>query len=234
MPEAKRGSESEAVRGPLSAHTFLFADLAGFTALTEAHGDEEAADLIASFCTEVREMLPEHGAEQVKSIGDALMIRADNAAAAIRLALRIVGEVGGRHGFPAVRVGLHTGPAVARGDDWFGATVNLASRVSGHAAADEVLLTDATRQAALHELDEIEMVCRERAQFKNVRQPVELWAVLPDGQRAERGPLKIDPICRMAVRPERAFATVRHPDRTLHFCSKACADAFREDPEQYA
>jgi adenylate cyclase len=34
--------------------TFLFADIAGFTALTEAHGDEQAADLVADFCETIR------------------------------------------------------------------------------------------------------------------------------------------------------------------------------------
>lgn len=215
-------------------HTFLFADLAGFTALTEAHGDEEAADLIASFCGEVRQLLPGHGAQEVKTIGDELMIRADSAADAIRLALRIVGEVGGRHGFPAVRAGLHTGPAVARGDDWFGATVNVASRVSRHATAGEILFTDTSRQAAGDDLGDIELSRRGPAQFKNVGQPVELWAVLPDGQGDDRSPVEIDPVCRMAVVPERAFAAVRHGDHTHHFCSQACADAFRDDPERYA
>lgn len=215
-------------------HTFLFADLAGFTALTEAHGDEEAADLIASFCAEVRQMLPDHGAQEVKTIGDELMIRTDNAADAVRLALRVVGEVGGRHGFPAIRAGLHTGPAVERGNDWFGATVNVASRVSRHATAGEILLSDASRQDALDDLGDIELEPREPAQFKNVAQPVELWAVLPSGQHDERSPVEIDPVCRMAVIPERAFAAVRHGDHTHHFCSQACADAFRDDPACYA
>ena len=234
MSEPRRPSGPEAAGEPARPHTFLFADLAGFTALTEAHGDEEAADLIASFCAEVRQMLPDHGAQEVKTIGDELMIRANSAADAIRLALRIVGEVGGRHGFPAVRAGLHTGTAVARGHDWFGATVNLASRVSRHAAAGEVLLTDASKRAAIDELKEIELVCRERARFKNVGHPVELWAALPPGQRDARGRLEIDPVCRMAVIPERAFTTVSHRDRTLHFCSQVCADAFGEHPERYA
>lgn len=214
--------------------TFLFADLAGFTALTEAHGDEDAADLIASFCAEVRPMLPDHRADEVKTIGDELMIRTDSAAEAVRLALRIVGEVGGRHGFPAVRAGLNTGPAVARGNDWFGATVNVASRVSREAAAGEVLLTEASRQAALPELEGIELAPRGSAEFKNVRQPVQLWSVLPDGQRDDRESPEIDPVCRMAVIPERAFATVGHRDHTHFFCSRACADAFRQHPERYA
>jgi adenylate cyclase len=66
-------------------HTFLFADLAGFTALTEAMGDEEAADLAAGFCSAVRELFPARGAEEVKAIGDALMVRLDDAGEAVRL-----------------------------------------------------------------------------------------------------------------------------------------------------
>jgi len=65
--------------------TFLFADLAGFTALTEAHGDEQAADLVAGFCRTVRGLLPTYNGEEVKEIGDAVMIRVPKAADAVRL-----------------------------------------------------------------------------------------------------------------------------------------------------
>ena len=115
--------------------TFIFADLAGFTALTEAHGDELAADLVGEFCAQARPLIDQHEGEWIKAIGDALMIRVPDAAEAVRLALRLTHDVGGRHGFPGVRVGLHTGPAVQRGRDWFGATVNLAARVSNVAVA---------------------------------------------------------------------------------------------------
>lgn len=49
--------------------TFLFADLSGFTALTEAHGDEQAADLVGGFCVAVRRLLAAHQAQEVKTIG---------------------------------------------------------------------------------------------------------------------------------------------------------------------
>jgi hypothetical protein len=75
------------------------------------------------------------------------MLRTADAAAAIRLGLCIVHDVGARHGFPLVRVGMHTGPAVERGGDWFGATVNLAARVSAAAGGGEALLTEATKAA---------------------------------------------------------------------------------------
>ena len=58
-----------------SAATFLFADIAGFTALTEAHGDEEAVELVEDFTAAVREELPKIDGEYVKAVGDALMLR---------------------------------------------------------------------------------------------------------------------------------------------------------------
>jgi class 3 adenylate cyclase len=56
-----------------SAQAFLFADLASYTALTEIHGDEEAVRLVEDYCAAMRRLLPEHGAHEVKTIGDALL-----------------------------------------------------------------------------------------------------------------------------------------------------------------
>jgi adenylate cyclase len=211
--------------------TFIFADLAGFTAMTEAHGDEEAADLVAEFCRAVRALLAEHDAQEVKTIGDAVMLRAGDPALAIELGLRIAEDVGAQHGFPAVRVGLHTGSAVERGGDWFGAAVNLAARVSGAASGGEVLLSDATRQAA-GELGAVDLRERGRQELKNIGEPVLLFAALRAGERDDRG-LPIDPVCRMAVDPDRSAGTLRSGNTEFHFCSLACAEAFAAAPERY-
>ena len=112
-------------------HTFLFADLAGFTAMTEAHGDEPAADLAEEFSQLVRELLPTYDAHEVKLIGDAIMLRIPDPGNAVRLGLAIVCDVGLRHGSPTVRVGMHSGSAVKRSGDWYGSTVNIAARVAG-------------------------------------------------------------------------------------------------------
>ena len=50
--------------------TFMFADIAGFTALTEAHGDQEAAKLVGDFCDAVAAELPAFGGTQVKTVRD--------------------------------------------------------------------------------------------------------------------------------------------------------------------
>lgn len=212
-------------------HTFLFADLAGFTALTEAHGDEEAADLAEEFVDAIRAVLSEHDAEEVKCIGDAVMIRCAEAEQAVRLGTRIVDEFGGQHGFPTVRVGMSTGPAVERRGDWFGATVNLAARVSGAASGGEVLITDATRLAA-GPLGQIQLVPRERRTFKNLAEPVRIYAAVQAEQSATGMP--IDPVCRMAVDPDHSAGTLRHGTTQYFFCSLACASAFAADPDRYA
>ena len=218
---------SEAVQ-----HTFLFADLAGFTAMTEAHGDEVAADAVSDFCRGVRELLPEFEAEQIKSIGDAVMVRVPEASAAIELAVRLIGEVGTRHGSLAVRVGAHTGSAVQRDGDWFGATVNLAARVAAAAERGEVLMTEVTRSAAAGALSEYEIETRPSQTFKNVREQVTVYALTLASQ-PDVADLPTDPVCRMAVDPNESHER-RHQDGVdIHFCSAECAAVFARHPERY-
>ncbi len=214
--------------------TFLFADLAGFTALTEVHGDEQAADLVERFCAQAREALASYDADEVKSIGDAILLHSADAAQAVRLAHHLARDVGGNHGFPGVRVGVHTGPAVERADDWFGATVNLASRVSGAATAGEVLVTEATKVAAEAELPGCEFRFAGAKHFKNVKEPVRVYAAVDASQAdANQGGLAVDPVCRMAVDPARSDWRREHRGVTHCFCSEACVTAFDADPEHY-
>lgn len=127
---------------------FLFADLVGFTAFTEKHGDEAAADLALSFCDRVCELNRSHRASDVKLLGDASLIYAPEPALAVDLALHIVDEIGPAAGFPKVRVGGHFGPAVERSGDWFGTTVNAASRIVSIAEEGVVVVTGAIAEAA--------------------------------------------------------------------------------------
>jgi adenylate cyclase len=213
--------------------TFVFADLAGYTALTEAHGDERAADVAASFCGEVRALLDDYDAHEVKSIGDALMLYSADAREALHMAARIAGEFGSRHHSLGVRVGMHTGTAVERDGDWFGGAVNLAARVAAAAGPGEVLLTSATAEAARAEQGELELTPRGRQRFHNVSEPVEVFALAASGTAAS-GPLPIDPVCRMAVDPERARRRMVHRGAEYYFCSEQCAAAFSKAPDTYS
>jgi len=229
LPAATTAAAADA--GVTESATFVFADIAGFTALTEAHGDEQAAELVADFCRAVQSELPASGGSQVKSIGDALMLRVPDPAAAIRLALRIANGIMREHGAPAVRVGLHHGPALGRDGDYFGAAVNLAARVSGQAPGGEVLLTAHTAALA-GELDNVLYESRGRRQLRNVREPVELVAAVPADVKTTRG-IAIDPVCHMAVDPEHAAGRLVYDDAAYFFCTLTCAGDFARQPERF-
>jgi adenylate cyclase len=152
-------------------HTFLFTDLVGFTSLTEANGDDSAAELALDFYERVRRLLPAEGVDEVKTIGDAIMLRADDPGEAISLGLRIVAALEQVPGFPPVRVGMATGPAVSRDGDWYGATVNVAARLCSAAGGGQVLLGDSTHAAA-GRIRWVELSEPELHWLKNVTEPV--------------------------------------------------------------
>jgi class 3 adenylate cyclase len=156
-------------------HTFLFADLVGFTSFTERVGDDAAADVAVAFQTAAAHLAADYGCDVVKSLGDAVMIHGRVAARVVALALRIARELTAEGWCPAVRVGVHSGTAVRRGSDWYGSTVNVAARLVDAAAAGEVLISRTTRDLlALH--GPMTIADRGPRSFKNVGAPVAVFA----------------------------------------------------------
>lgn len=151
--------------------TFLFMDLVGFTALTAEHGDDNAAEVALRLYAHVRRLLPEHQGEEIKTIGDAMMIRCTDPRRGVELGLRISEQLCEDGDFPPVRIGVHTGSAVSRAGDWYGNAVNVASRLCSAAGGDEVLVSDSTREAAgcARQIDYGE---RRLHWLKNVPEPV--------------------------------------------------------------
>ena len=215
----------------MSEATFVFADIAGFTALTEAHGDEAAVALVEEFAETVCRDLPAIGGEHVKTIGDALMLRIPDPGDAILLGLEVSQRTLRDHGSVPVRVGLHHGPAVERNGDYFGAAVNLAARVSSAAGGGEVFVSGSTA-ALVPDLEGVVYESRGRHELRNVSEPIELFAVLRFDSTTER--LPIDPVCRMAVDPDRAPGRLVHEGTAYFFCSLSCAGQFAGRPERFS
>jgi adenylate cyclase len=122
-----------------------FADLAGYTRLTEEAGEEEALDVVERFVETVEDTLPEE-ARVVKTIGDEVMVVGADVATLVDWAVGFQGLNAGRRPLP--RIGVHAGDALYRDGDYYGRAVNLASRVGARAAGGEVLVTDAVVGAA--------------------------------------------------------------------------------------
>ena len=114
-----------------------FADLAGYTQLTEEVGDEEAAGIVERFVANVNQSLPDE-ARILKTIGDEVMIVSPNTGSLIDWAVGFQILSNER---PLPRIGIHSGNVVFRDGDYFGREVNLAARVAARAAAGEVLVT---------------------------------------------------------------------------------------------
>ena len=208
--------------------TIAFVDLAGFTALAEAHGDHAALDLLDTFAGTAAAAVSEAGAELVKTVGDAVMLAAPSPAAGLD-AVRLVFEACyATDAFPEPRAGLHHGPVVARDGDYFGSTVNLAARVASRAGSGQALATCTVLEAARTAgLDVIDLGAQ---RFRNVLEPVEVWAVELCATHVD---LSTDPVCRMRVSCQAAVGRVRHGGAEHWLCSLECVRAFAADPDRY-
>jgi adenylate cyclase len=180
-------------------HTFLFADLVGFTKLTEDQGDERAAETCIALQQRVRPLLLTYNARQIKAWGDGLMILARRPSEAIELALRLVGEVAADPVLPPVRVGVHSGTAVERNGDWYGRSVNIAARLCAASGGGQVLVSEATLAAA-GQMGRVEFGDRRLHWLRNVTEPVaahlaferacRLWPRRGPRKRRRIGPLQ--------------------------------------------
>jgi adenylate cyclase len=155
-------------------HTFLFADLVGYTSFTERVGDDAAADVAVSFQARAERLAASYGCHVVKRLGDAVMIHGDDATPVVALALRLRRELAADGECPPLRMGVHSGPAVQRQGDWYGATVNIAARVADAAGAGEVLLSLTTRERIARA--GVTIAERGARSFKNVTAPLALFA----------------------------------------------------------
>jgi class 3 adenylate cyclase len=129
----------------------LFTDIKGSTALYQRLGDLNAFQLVQQHFDRLREVTVRHGGAIVKTIGDAVMAAYPDAAQAVGAALDMRNAIedfngGQRERLVTLKIGLHHGAAIAvtLNDelDYFGHTVNIASRVQEMADASEIWITD--------------------------------------------------------------------------------------------
>jgi adenylate cyclase len=156
-------------------HTFLFADLVGYTAFTERVGDETAADVAVSFQNAAAHLAADYGCEVVKNLGDAVMIHGRDAARIVAMAVRLRAELREEGWCPPLRMGLHSGSAVHRDGDWYGSTVNVAARLADSAGAGEILMSLTTRDRLVTPRG-LTIAARGDRSFKNVTAPLAVFA----------------------------------------------------------
>jgi adenylate cyclase len=140
--EADLGDETEEGRMRVA---IAFADLAGYTKLTEERGEAEAVGAVERFVEKVEQTLP-IDARVIKTLGDEAMIVAADATALTAWAVGLGRQL--PPGSPPPRIGIHSGAALYRDGDYYGREVNRAARVVARAAGGEVLVTRPVADAA--------------------------------------------------------------------------------------
>jgi adenylate cyclase len=118
-----------------------FLDLSGYTRLTEERGDEAAADLAGRLARLVQRTSGQHGGKPIKWLGDGVMFHFRDPGPGVLAALEMV-EGAKQADLPPAHVGLHAGPVLFQEGDYFGRTVNVASRIADYARQGEVLVSD--------------------------------------------------------------------------------------------
>ena len=208
-----------------TAVTILFVDIALFTSLAQAHGDEAAMEVVERFDSMVRSLALQHDGTLVKQIGDEFMLAFKDPVDAARFAVALDEAATGEPEFPSLRAGINHGPVLFRMGDYFGNTVNLAARVVAMAMAGEILVTEPVASAAEAAGIPIERLGVRVA--RGVQDPVAVARIVRARPLAER-----DPVCGMTVNAD-APAQLVHEGRRLYFCSQDCLQKFIEAPGRY-
>ena len=162
--------------------TIVFADLEGFTTFASRVDEDEVRELIRAFHGLVREQVDRHGGFEVKQMGDGFMLAFSNPGRAVACAADIQRAATLQRSdaqTPAIRVcaGLNSGDAIREGDDFFGHTVNVASRIEQRAAGGQVLVSEATRVLAGH-VDGVHFADLGRRRLRGIRRRHRLFEVV--------------------------------------------------------
>lgn len=210
--------------------TIAFVDLAGFTALTDAHGDLQAADTQQRFLQLLAGELGDT-VECVKHLGDGALLAAAEPVSLLRCLAALAGRWSADPHAPLLRAGAHLGPVLQvdtqHGADYLGGTVNTAARLCELAAGGQLVHSDALTEAV--QAAGLTSTSRGPALLRGIPTPVPAGTV----DLAPHVGLALDPVCRMPVPAGSGAGSHEHAGITYRFCSPSCLDRFAAAPTAF-
>jgi adenylate cyclase len=141
--EAMRANDADVHTTELSVG---FADIVGFTALSNQLSQEKIGDLVELFEARCADVVASQRGRVIKSIGDSVLFVNDDPIAAFDTAEGIIHVIGRDQRMPDVRVGLATGSVVLRLGDVFGPPVNMAARLTQVARRNRIIIDETTAE----------------------------------------------------------------------------------------
>ena len=208
----------------------LMADLSGYTALTEVHGDRAAMLVINKFIDIAKKSLAGES-KLLERAGDQLVIISEDADDLARTAMALLRNSERESYFLPIHAGLHYGTVFEHNGHYYGSTLNLASRISSRAKGNRILCSgdfiDAMAEPELYRT-----IYHGSVNFKNVFEAREIFE-LQSLSGLERVEPKIDPICQMQLDEEELNISYHYGDEDYHFCSEDCKEIFHKTQVQY-
>jgi len=197
-----------------------FADLVGFTALSQQLTDHELAEIVDRFEATAYDLVGSLGGRVVKMIGDEVMFAVDDVSTSLQLALALAEAYHDDESLSDVRVGLARGPVLEREGDLYGPVVNRASRIVSIAYAGSVVVDGAVHDA-LEDDDRFRWKSLRTRQLKDIGR-VHLWGVRHAGDEFEREGAR--------ERARRRRGAIR--DKVADLIDRRSADDDSEDSEK--
>jgi adenylate cyclase len=200
--------------------SFCFVDLSGFTAMTQAAGDEKAVSVLTGFRAAVRDICSRRGVRIAKWLGDGAMLVSVETTPVLAAALELLSRSTDKE--VAVRCGMTTGQVILlEGDDYIGHSVNIAARLCDVASADEILAIPEMVPflppwAAVTETRQLSL--------RGLVEPVEVVGL---GMAAPGDAASPDPVCGIPLSADTAVEVQadRRGARFL-FCSESCLETW--------
>ena len=186
-----------------STVTILFSDIRGFTEYTDANGDEAAYTMLRLHNSLVQEQLALYRGHVVKTQGDSFMVSFDSARTAVTCAIAIQNAIreANRQRDGArieIGIGINTGEPVREGADFFGGTVNLASRICAVAEPGQILVSE-TLRAVAGKIEGTSFDDKGDFALKGFREAQRLYEVVEAPVGAD--PITANPVSLAAARP---------------------------------
>jgi class 3 adenylate cyclase len=157
----------------------VFSDIENSTAHNEALGDRDWVKVLERHNRLIQKLVDDHNGHVVKSQGDGFMIAFADAGQAVQCAVdvqRALLDDADRWEGIRVRIGIHMGSSVRRGDDLFGRNVAMAARIAGQASGGAILVSESVRDA-INGLPDIELCAPVEAELKGLQGSHNLYSV---------------------------------------------------------
>jgi adenylate cyclase len=156
----------------------LFADIEGYTTFMQ-ESEEVAIQLINRFKAVLKQQIPKHNGTIVQYYGDGCLVTFLSAAQAVSCAVQLQETYRNKPNVP-VRIGIHSGEVVFEEENVFGDSVNIASRIESIGVAGSILVSKAIRDQIKNK-QEFKLRSLGGLHFKNVKEPLEVFAVSNEG-----------------------------------------------------